>query len=70
MTAIIEVLLICDGEACAEGEPFGVDVKRSTAREQRAAAAYSGWVYSQGKDYCPECALKLKSRARKSKNEL
>ena len=47
--------MTCDGDC---GENFGVDTRSRTGWEQRKAAKLNGWVYSGGKDYCPNCKKK------------
>ena len=49
---VTEKFLICDG--C--GENFGIDSREFTAKQHREAAReWQGWVYINGKDYCPNC---------------
>lgn len=62
MSAIIETLIMCDGgpETCPQSGAFcWGDMRDKTAKEQRAAAKSEGWIFRNGKDFCPECAVRL-----------
>ena len=69
MSAFKETLIFCDGVAggllandftCPMDGPYGDgDARARPARSQRASYAMDGWVYRNGKDYCPACAKRL-----------
>jgi hypothetical protein len=53
VSLVVERFLICDGENC--GENFGVDSRQWPTEKLRCSAKESGWIYRNGKDYCPGC---------------
>lgn len=69
MSAHKETLIFCDGAeggvlsndfACPMDGPYGdADSRHATAASQRKGYVLDGWVYRNGKDYCPTCAKRL-----------
>lgn len=69
MSAIKETLIFCDGQdggtlandfTCPMTGPYGDgDTRSRTAVSQRNGYAADGWLYRNGKDYCPACAKRL-----------
>ena len=59
---ITETFLMCD-KGC--GSAHGVDNRERSGKQQRESAKENGWIFFKGKDYCPECAMKV---APKTKN--
>lgn len=59
MSCTIDTIIACD--EC--GYNANGDDRHCTASQIRATR--SGWVYRNGKDYCPECAAKLGLRVRR-----
>ena len=69
MSAFKETLIFCDGSkggvlandfTCPQDGPYaGGDTRTQSAKSQRAGYAADGWVYRNGKDYCPTCAKAL-----------
>lgn len=64
MSAVIETFLMCDGRECYN--TFGVDQRSDKASRQRVNAKLNGWVTKFSKDYCPECAAKIKELTKKT----
>lgn len=54
MAAIIETFIICDYSGC--GNTYGVDNKTMrSAKDHRNQYWKDGWIFRNGKDYCPDC---------------
>lgn len=70
MTATIETIIGCDGgDGCPyDGSYADGDCRDESAKEQRRAYWMDGWVYRNGKDYCPDCAKRLGFRPAKDPN--
>ena len=57
MSAVKETLIFCDGFSCPEDGPYSAgDARSRSAKSQRSSYGADGWVYRNGKDYCPACA--------------
>lgn len=69
MSAHIDTMIFCDGAnggmlkndfSCPMDGPYAEgDARTKTAAQQRATYKLDGWVYRNGKDYCPDCAKRL-----------
>jgi hypothetical protein len=80
MSAVKETLIFCDGSeggvlgndfTCPLDGPYGSgDTRSRSAKSQRASYGIDGWVYRNGKDYCPDCAKRLFPRAASTKARL
>lgn len=71
MTATIETIIGCDGgvECPFDGSYADGDARDQSAKEQRSKYWMEGWVYRNGKDYCPDCAERLGFRPAKDPNQ-
>lgn len=56
MSALKQSLIICDNAECFE--IYGLRDNSKSVSQQRESARMAGWVYSSGKDLCPECRPK------------
>ena len=52
MSVITETFIICDG-GC--GNSYGVDNRLLAGWEHRKKYWQDGWMFRNGKDWCPEC---------------
>jgi hypothetical protein len=69
VSAYKETLIFCDGASggvlandfsCPEDGPYSAsDARSRSAKSQRASYGADGWLYRNGKDYCPACAKKI-----------
>lgn len=52
----------CDGKQMGAGPCFArfVTVAAGSVKQARMFAKTEGWLHKDGKDYCPECAKKVR----------
>ena len=53
MAAIVETFITCDHTGC--DATYGVDNRNKAAWEHRKQYWKDGWIFRNGKDYCPNC---------------
>lgn len=57
MSLVIERFLLCDGNHSPHcEESYGVDDREQSTETQRSRAKKAGWLFRNGKDFCPACS--------------